>query len=323
MTVAWMGLAAWAPAGTSEWGNVNGGNWKQSSNWVGNDPPDQSDTVRFGHLVGNNIEIRLNGNKTVDELEITTAANFTIKNNVLTLQDGDIRKTGGSTGTTTITSEIHLHDDGLWDIQAGMLALTGPVTGTADIEKRGSGTLLLSGASSYVGETKISGGTLLLGASNVIPNNSQVSLNGGRLAMGSTGFDDRAGVFVLQNSSVIDFGNGTQNGQSASSVLTFATTNFSTWSGTLSIWNWTGGALQDQLIFLSHTGSPLPYQVQFYSDNGITPIGTGGVFQGNQLVPVPEASTVMGVLALVGLVGWRERRHFLRCPAARGGGGLV
>ena len=37
-----------------------------------------------------------------------------------------------------------------------------------------------------------------------------------------------------------------------------------------------------------------------------------------ELVPVPEASTLLGVLGLMAPLAWRERRHWMRCREARG-----
>jgi hypothetical protein len=39
---------------------------------------------------------------------------------------------------------------------------------------------------------------------------------------------------------------------------------------------------------------------------------------GNELVPVPEASTLLAVLGLMAPLAWRERRHWMRCREARG-----
>jgi len=36
-----------------------------------------------------------------------------------------------------------------------------------------------------------------------------------------------------------------------------------------------------------------------------------------ELVPVPEASTLLGVLGRMAPLAWRERRHWVRCRAAR------
>jgi hypothetical protein len=41
---------------------------------------------------------------------------------------------------------------------------------------------------------------------------------------------------------------------------------------------------------------------------------------GNELVPVPEASTLLAVLGLMAPLAWRERRHWMRCREARGNG---
>jgi hypothetical protein len=44
------------------------------------------------------------------------------------------------------------------------------------------------------------------------------------------------------------------------------------------------------------------------------------MFSGSELVPglvpVPEASTLLGVLGLMAPLAWRERRHWMRCRAA-------
>ena len=39
---------------------------------------------------------------------------------------------------------------------------------------------------------------------------------------------------------------------------------------------------------------------------------------GGELVPVPEASTLLAVLGLIAPLAWRERRHWMRCREARG-----
>ncbi|MBL0182055.1 MAG: autotransporter-associated beta strand repeat-containing protein [Chitinophagaceae bacterium] len=75
--------------------------------------------------------------------------------------------------------------------------------------KQGTGTLTLSGNNSYTGTTTISAGTLSLGASNVIPDNSPVTLSGGTLSTGSgAGFSETIGAITLSASSTIDVGTG-------------------------------------------------------------------------------------------------------------------
>ena len=46
--------------------------------------------------------------------------------------------------------------------------------------------------------------------------------------------------------------------------------------------------------------------------------GTTAFTSGGELVPVPEASTLLAVLGLIAPLAWRERRHWMRCREARG-----
>ncbi len=62
------------------------------------------------------------------------------------------------------------------------------------LTKSGSGTLTLSGANTYSGGTNITAGTLALGASNVLPNNT-VTIGAGTLSLGS--FSDTIGALAL------------------------------------------------------------------------------------------------------------------------------
>jgi hypothetical protein len=115
---------------------------------------------------------------------------------------------------------------------------------------------------------------------------------------------------------VIDFGLG-------SGVLTFASLTAES-SLPLQIWNWTGNTVTgngtDRLFI---TNGYAPSNVSFFSDGGTTlyPEATGftsgGELVPGGLVPVPEASTLLGVLGLMAPLAWRERRHWMRCREAR------
>ena len=169
--------------------------------------------------------------------------------------------------------------------------------------KDGTGTLTLAGSNSYQGTTTITQGRLQMGASNVLPNSSNVVLAGGTLATG--GNSDTVGTLAVSASSVMDMGLG-------ASQLTFA--SISSWTAPLQVWNWTGtidtAGGTDRLLFASTATGPGP--VQFYSNFGTTAIGSGGAFVGNELVPVPEPGAVFAALLLLAPVAWRERRSFMR-----------
>ena len=208
-------------------------------------------------------------------------------------------------------------DGGLTKNSAGTLTLTAASTYTGATTVNG-GTLAVSGSLSATTAVNINAGTLLLGANNLVNDAAAVSLGGGTLATG--GFSDTLGALTLTANSTIDFGAG------SASELTFTTLTLG--SNSLNIWNWTatnlpaetdgGGAgdgLRDRLLFttLGSLSAAELSQIHFFSDAGSTALGSqaGQIsFGGNQeLVPVPEPTTIFGALALLGLVGYRERRR--------------
>jgi hypothetical protein len=116
---------------------------------------------------------------------------------------------------------------------------------------------------------------------------------------------------------VIDFG-------ATSGLLTFASMSASS-SLPIQIWNWSGtigtGGGTDRLIITGGSlgGSLAASDVSFYSGSGVGLYSGATVFtSGGELVPVPEASTLLGVLGLMAPLAWRERRHWMRCREARG-----
>ncbi|MES2987138.1 MAG: autotransporter-associated beta strand repeat-containing protein, partial [Pseudomonadota bacterium] len=73
----------------------------------------------------------------------------------------------------------------------------GIASGTGGIAKTGSGVLTLSGANTYSGFTTVAGGTLRLGASGVLADDSRLEvLNGGTLDM--NGFDETVASFTIE-----------------------------------------------------------------------------------------------------------------------------
>ena len=208
-------------------------------------------------------------------------------------------------------------DGGLTKNSAGTLTLTAASTYTGATTVNG-GTLAVSGSLSATTVVNINAGTLLLGANNLVNDAAAVNLGGGTLATG--GFSDTLGALTLTANSTIDFGSG------SASELTFTTLTLG--SNSLNIWNWTatnlpaeadggvaGDGLRDRLLFttLGSLSTAELSQIHFFSDAGSTALGSeaGQIsFGGNQeLVPVPEPTTIFGALALVGLVGYRERRR--------------
>jgi autotransporter-associated beta strand protein len=174
------------------------------------------------------------------------------------------------------------------------------------ITKAGSGKLTLDTTATFTAapNINIAAGTLLTSSANLIPNTSALTLSGGTLNTG--GFSDTVGSLSLLSSSVIDLGAG-------ASIFTFADSSGQSWSGLLSIWNWSGsltGSGADQLNFLSAglSGTQLS-NVRFVDPAGL-PAGTyGATFIGNELVPVPEP-TALGMTGLMLILVCSRRRPF-------------
>lgn len=186
--------------------------------------------------------------------------------------------------------------------------INGGINGAGgNLELKGGGKTTLNGAGSYTGTTKITGGTLVLGTGSALPSASAFTLSGARLNV--NGKTASTGVLnETTGTNIIDFSNG--NGQ-----ITFSNTG--TWTGILSIWNYTGAILTagtDKLIFTTNglTSSNLS-NIHFYSGEGTGKIDTSGAgfLAGGELVPVPEPGAMLAALGLLGAIAYRERRHWL------------
>jgi hypothetical protein len=182
----------------------------------------------------------------------------------------------------------------------------------------------LGGTSSIVVNA---GGTLLLSQSgsatnNRINNSSTMTLNGGTFNTAGLSEHELSGVTVtpgigaltLSSNSTIDLGTG-------ASILAFANSSAQTWSGTLSIYNWSGtpvvGDGTDQLYFgTDSTGLTTQQlsQIAFYSDSGTTFLGSADFVSGldGEVGPVPEPATWFAAALVAGATGWSQRRRFTR-----------
>lgn len=169
--------------------------------------------------------------------------------------------------------------------------------------KAGPGVARISGDNTYTGATNLTGGTLLMGASDTLPNTAALNLSSGT-TLKTGGFSDNTGTLSVNGNAIIDMAGG-------DSVLNF--NSVGAWSGVLSVWNYTGAPWTlgtDKLVFGSNLGNIDLTKVEFFSGNGTGPIGTGGGgLYGSELVPVPEPSSVLAAVSLLGALGYRERRR--------------
>jgi fibronectin-binding autotransporter adhesin len=145
-------------------------------------------------------------------------------------------------------------------------------SGTLNFIKEGTGNTTLSAANTFTGSTTIAGGTVTLGVANALPN-TDIALNGGTLSTG-TGLNETLGVLSLGANSIISLG-------AAVHTLNFAASNAATWSGTLTINNWT--PFTGKIFFGNNNSGLTSTQL---SNINFTNFGTGAkILSTGEIVP--------------------------------------
>jgi T5SS/PEP-CTERM-associated repeat protein/autotransporter-associated beta strand protein len=199
--------------------------------------------------------------------------------------------------------------------QTNTFLLTNPVSGKGLISQLGSGTTILAESNSFTGSAvvnqgnlvasvrgalggvtniTVTGGRLSLEADQSVNKDATLSLEGGTLGI-SANLDQKFDSWTLQNNSLLDF-----DGYAASLTFTSLAIN-----GSLAIWNW--NALIDSISITGAYSGDLS-QITFYSDFGVTEIGTGTIVN-NQLQAVPEPSTyaLVSLSALLLVISVKRR----------------
>lgn len=194
---------------------------------------------------------------------------------------------------TTLTGSLGVTQDGAGTTQLQPLYGTNTFTGEVVVE---SGTLSTAGAVAALAGTTgitINGGALTLGQVGGVNDSASVNLNGGALQTGIS-LTETMGALTINGPSRIDFmGN--------SSALTFSALTI---IDTLAIWNYSA---DDTLTILSGAALGDLGDITFYSDSGTTAVGTA-MFDGNNIMPVPEPSTY----ALLALAAAALGAHVIR-----------
>ena len=221
----------------------------------------------------------------------------------LTLNGGQVNITNGQTVTASsdVTSNANsAHQTSL--ISGGALNLTtgninvardstlasdltiSSAIGGTNLAKTGNGILTLSGANTYTGATNINAGTLRLGASNVIPDASAVTIQGGA-TLNLNSYSETIGG--LSGAGTVQLGGGTLTVGSGNASSTFSgafaggdTGTFAkTGTGTLTLgsaMNLSAGTLQLGGGTLNLGGFTSTFGVLSVTANSILDFGTSG-----------------------------------------------
>ena len=184
----------------------------------------------------------------------------------------------------------------------------GSISNFASVEVR-SGTVTLSGTSSYAGQTILSGGTLVLDGIDRLSSASALSLNGGTLKLSNAGPANAQtfAVLSLLDSSSIDLGFSSLTFGALGSVTAGKTLTVTDYSATASpgyalrfLGDYTGNADFLSLVSgLSIDGGAASYRF----DGSYTDVS------GMAVAAVPEPETWALLLGGLALVGAARRRH--------------
>jgi autotransporter-associated beta strand protein len=236
--------------------------------------------------------VTLTGAKTLNNATITVETGDTVTEQGVLSGDGGLTKEGG--GEYILNGSANNTYSGATEVNAGSLVLS-----------NSSGNAIHSSS----GITVNSGGTLVLADSDQIGDGIGLTLNGGTFLVGASALTEKLGTLTLTANSTLDFGVFETPGER---ILTFDNSFGIEWTGTLTITNWQGVAQTSseltRLVFgVDGLDNDQLGQIVFASQ-GIT---GGELIGGGELVPVPEPRVYAAAVALLAVVGWRERKRLL------------
>src|SRR6516164_1241178 len=127
-------------------------------------------------LLGNNS---YTGGTPLNEGTLAVGSNTALGTGTLTLADGTTLQAAAN--RLALANAMQLLGDATVDTQSNTMTLSGSISGTGGLDKIGSGTLILTSASTYTGDTNVNEGVLTVTGSLV----SAVSVNEGGTLTGT------------------------------------------------------------------------------------------------------------------------------------------
>jgi len=296
-------------------GTIRTGSGSTSTTTIGNNLRIQADTAFNG---GGASDFDFTGSVALVG-GTRTLTNSTSKNTTFSGTIGDGGQEYGLTIAGTGTGSVILAGDNTYTgpttVRSSTLDISGSLSGDSAVSVNSRGTLVLSGLSFFrFGDGRISDSkTLTLGSAGST-DNAFLKIDNSLDSLSSVPFEETIGSLSLAGNAVLDLGTG-----EAGTILQFAESQGNLWSGTLSIYNWTGtvgvGGGDDQIFFGDNqfglTEAQLA-QITFYSDTGEM-LGKGSLLPSGELIavaPVPEPASMLSLFAMFGgLLGGRRLRR--------------
>lgn len=291
------------PALGQTWdGGGSNSNWGTANNWNPNSTPANNGSANVTFAAGNLFNSSTSTVNTAWDVNSITftgiLSSHTIGGSALTVRSSVTHS--GFISSATFNNNLVLVNQVAFNPAGATTTITvnGAISGSGGLTKNGAGTLNLAAGNTFSGSLILNAGSLVLTASNAIANSTPVVLNGGTFNF--NGKSDTLGSLTLNGNSTLDLGS------SGNSIVQFASASWT--GGTLTIDNWNGsttGGGSDQILFSSTPSQAFLDQV-YWADLGIT----GAKLVGQEIVPVPEPSAIIGGSLLLLLAGVQlYRRH--------------
>jgi autotransporter-associated beta strand protein len=192
------------PAGATWKPNAGGSyQWGTGTNWSVNPVPNGAGTtLRINNNIWGHQTINLSAAATVGSLflgDSNGTHRFTIASTGGTLTFDSVSTTAGlskTSGSNDVISAPLLLANNLVVTQSssGTLSFSGAVSGAGSLTKEGAGTLVLTGAKTYNGATKVDDGVLRLDTTDALPTSNLVLSGGGVLGLASGNFSRTEGT---------------------------------------------------------------------------------------------------------------------------------
>ncbi|MEX2170339.1 MAG: autotransporter-associated beta strand repeat-containing protein [Pirellulales bacterium] len=187
--------------------NVNGTivplSWNQTLNWLGGVPNAVGAEANFWRTLTTNRSIALDGTKTVGMLTFDSPFSYTINpgtgGSLVLNNSGGAATLTSDQGTHAIAANVQLASNLHAAINAGTFTMSGVVSGAGGLSKSGTGTLALTGANTYAGDTVVQAGKLIV-ASSFLADSSDVYLStGSTLDLNFMGSPDVIGSLLFND----------------------------------------------------------------------------------------------------------------------------